>query len=114
MNYFKQTKQSLHVVLDSNATIIDIESNIVELAINKSAYIGKNWFDSFIGTSDRNKAIEVFSELLSGKTEKKLTHHNDIKCKNGKHVLLDFESEVIIENDEKKVVSKGVLRYQPF
>lgn len=114
MSLFKQTKQSLNVVLDTNATIIDIESNINELFISKSAFVGKNWFDSFIGTSDRDKAIEVFSRLLNGKTEKKLTHHNDIKCKNGRHLLLDFESEVIVENDEKKVVSKGVLRYQPF
>lgn len=114
MSLFKQTKQSLNVILDCNAIIVDIDSNIYELFISKSAFVGKNWFDSFIGTSDKNKALEVFSGLLNGKTGKKLTHHNDIKCTNGKHLLLDFESEVIVENDERRVVSKGVLRYQPF
>lgn len=114
MRYLKQNKQFLNVVLDSNAIIIDIESNIDELLIDKSKLIGKNWFDEFIATTNRDKVMEVFSGLLSGEAQKWKRYINDIKYKNGKHLLLDFENEVVIENDEIKVKSKGKLHYQAF
>ena len=107
-------KQSLNVLLDSNAIIIEIESNISELIIDKREVVGKNWFDTFIATIDRDKVMEVFNGLLNGETEKYKAHHNDIKCKNGKHLFLDFLSEVVVENEAKKVILKGVLHYQPF
>lgn len=113
-SYLCPQKESLNVVLDSNATIIDIESNIRELIIDKREVVGKNWFDAFIETTDRDKVMKVFSGLLNGETDKWKTHHNDIKCENGKHLFLDFENEVVVENEKKRVISKGVLHYQRF
>jgi len=109
--FFTSKKSSITVILNRDAIIVDIMSDIIELKFAKADVIGKNWFDTFIAPADRDKVMEVFTGLLNGAHKKWHTHRNDIKSQDGKHLLLDFENNIFIENGETYILSKGVLHY---
>lgn len=43
-----------------------------------NSIIGANWFDVFVTSRDRSRAIDVFNELLSGKTKFSMSEHEVI------------------------------------
>jgi hypothetical protein len=109
--FFTSKKSSITVILNRDAIIVDIISDIIELKFEKIDVLGKNWFDIFIAPADRAKVMEVFTGLLNGEHEKWHTHRHDIKSQDGKHLFLDFENDIFIENGETYILSKGVLHY---
>lgn len=97
----------IYVELDINGTILDLKCTLLDCRIDVKDFIGKNWFDCFIETTDKENVLKVFKELLEDKTQEWKTYKNDIKCPTS-HRLIDFTNEVVIRNGEKIICSKGI------
>ena len=98
----------LKVVLDKNAIIVEFECTLRDIKSDFIDVIGKNWFDTFIDSIDKEKVLKVFNGLLNNQTEKWKTYENDVKFLDGQHKFIDFINEVIIKDSEKFTSSFGV------
>lgn len=99
-NYF------IKVLLDEKANIVELESTLRDLDFDTEAYIGKNWFDTFISTSDKEKVLEVFNGLFTNEKKWK-SFENDLKF-GRKHRLIDFENEMIVLDGKKFIRAYGI------
>ena len=104
----------IRVVINKSGIVIDFECkfNDVENAYTKKEIVGTNWFNSFIEKFDLEDTKKVFQKLYeSGISSDTMYHTNDIRCKNNRHKLIDFENNVEILNGEKVIVSIGKEHY---
>jgi len=93
------------VVLNSEAIIVEYEDRADLLGYAKDEVIGKNWFEVFISSPDMSKAKEVFSSLFEKKEISKLdSYANDIRKKNCKHVLIDFDNQMFFDSNSELFV----------
>ena len=99
-------RNSIYVELDDIGTILDLKSTLLDCPIDTQDFIGKNWFDTFIEVSDREKVLEVFKGLFKEKTQKWKTYKNDIKCAN-RYRLIDFTNEIVTKDGQKIICSIG-------
>ncbi len=97
---------SIYVELADSGIILDLKSTLLDCPIDVNDFIGKNWFDTFIETTDREKVLKVFKGLFEEKTQEWKTYKNDIKCVN-KYRLIDFTNKIIIKNGRKVICSMG-------
>jgi hypothetical protein len=97
----------IYVELDNNGTILNLECTLLDCRIDVKDFIGKNWFEYFIETSDKKNVLKVFKELFEDKTKEWKTYKNDIKCPTS-HRLIDFTNEVINRDGQKIICSKGI------
>jgi len=105
----KNNPHYLKVILDRDATIVEFECTLRDIKSDFSDVIGKNWFDTFIESSDKETVLKVFTDLLNNNNIEQLnTYENDIKCADGHHKLIDFHNETITKNSEKFISSFGV------
>ncbi len=100
-------RNSIYVELDENGTILNLNSTLQDCPINTQDFIGKNWFDTFIEVSDREKVLVVFRGLFEEKTQKWKTYKNDIKCED-RYRLIDFTNEIVMRNGQKILCSDGI------
>jgi hypothetical protein len=104
-------KPYLRAVLDDNAIIQEFESTLGIECYNNCDVIGKNWFDIFIDSRDYEKVMSVFRSLFDRDEKKWETYANDIKCKNKKHILIDFKNSIEIREGKKYLVFVGTEHY---
>jgi len=104
-------RQYLRAVLDENAVIQEFESTLGIECHKGSDVVGKNWFDIFIDSRDYEKVMNVFRSLFDKDETKWETYANDIKCKNGKHVLIDFKNSIETREGKKYLVFVGTEHY---
>ena len=102
-------KDSIKVVLDEEATIIDFECNLLNvISYDKDEVIGKNWFNEFISDSDMDKVKKVFKEMFESRSDEKWhTFKNDIRCKDNQHYLIDFKNHFEMIDGKMLLVSIG-------
>ena len=98
----------IKVILDKNGIIVEFKSTLRGLQYTKEEVIGKNWFDTFIANNDKEEILKVFNDLFNNQTEVWETCNNDIRCKGGGHLYIDFTNDIITINGEKYVYSFGV------
>lgn len=98
----------INVLLNRDAIIVKFECSLVDSKVIDSDMIGKNWFDTFIETTDKEKVLTVFKELFDNKTEKWKTYNNDVKCSSNHHRYIDFENEIITKDGQKLLHSYGI------
>ena len=105
----KTNPHYLKVVLDKNAIIVEFECTLRDAYVTSTNdVIGKNWFDTFIDTNDKENVLKIFNELLDNQTEKWETYRNDVHCLNGSHRYIDFINEVITKDGKRFISSYGV------
>lgn len=98
----------IKVLLSNEGVIVKFECTLRDGECDPSKVIGKNWFDTFIDTANKETVLRVFHDLFENKTEKWKTFGNDIKCMDGTHRRIDFNNEIIIIDDQKYMSSYGV------
>lgn len=106
-----KNKQYIKGVLDENAIIKEFESTLKVECHNSSGVIGKNWFDVFIDSRDHEKVMGVFKSLFDKDEKKWETYANDIKCKNGTHILIDFKNSIEIIDGKRYISFIGTEHY---
>ncbi|MDD2368075.1 MAG: hypothetical protein PHQ90_02155 [Sulfuricurvum sp.] len=105
-------KHYLNVILNSDGIILEVEANMLDIELNHDSLRGKNWYESFVEMSDREDYIRCFQNLFEGQPAKKYHFSSDIKDFNGKHYYMDFTSEVMIKDEEKVFILKGIPHYE--
>ena len=105
----------LTVILNEKGTIVDFSSSIDSIGYTPEEVIGKNWFDIFINPKDKEKIRHVFTEIINGNDKNFATYKNDIACKNGQHIFIDFYNKLITKKGRKFTFSIGIehLHAQP-
>jgi PAS domain S-box-containing protein len=98
----------LEVVLDEDANIVEYNSTIADTDYKPSEVIGKNWFDTFISTDDKNKIMIIFHDIINGSERVWQSYGNDVLCKNNRHKLIDFHNSVYTKNNKKYIKSIGI------
>lgn len=98
----------IKVLLSNKGIIENFECTLRDSECKPLEIIGKNWFDTFINTTDKELVLKVFSELFENKTEEWKTFGNDIQCPNGTHRRIDFTNEIIVMNGQKYMSSYGI------
>ncbi len=106
-----ENKQFIKAVLDENAIIQDFECTLNIDCYDRKDVIGKNWFDVFIDSSDYEHVMVVFKSLFEKDEKKWETYANDIKCKDAKHILIDFKNIIEIKDGQKHIVTVGTEHY---
>lgn len=106
-----ENKRFIRAVLDKNAIIQEFQCTLNSDCYDSKDVVGKNWFDIFIGPSDQEKVMNVFKSLFEKDEKKWETYANDIKNKNGAHVLIDFKNSIEIRDGQKYIVSVGTEHY---
>ncbi len=103
------------VILDEKGNIVDFYSTIDSIGYKPEEVIGKNWFDIFIDPVDKEKIYHVFQEILKGNDQDYKTYKNDITCKDGRHIFIDFYNKLITKNGKRYTFSVGLehLDYDP-
>ena len=105
----------LVVILNEQGDIVDFYSSIDAVGYTPEEVIGKNWFDIFIDPVDREKIFHVFQEIIAGNDRDFETYKNDITCKDGKHIFIDFYNKLVTKNNRRYTFSVGLehLDYHP-
>ena len=98
----------IKVLLSNKGIIVKFECTLRDSECDPLSVIGKNWFDTFIETTDKETVLKVFGELFDNKKEKWETFGNDIKCLDGTHRRIDFTNEIILLDGIKYLSSHGV------
>jgi PAS domain S-box-containing protein len=80
--------------LQGNITLLNDNAYSV-LGYNKNELIGKNWFDTFISSVDKDKVKRVFNNLLKGNTSSSRNQENDILTKKGELRRFIWHNSVI-------------------
>jgi hypothetical protein len=106
-----ENKQYIRGILDENAIIKEFESTLKVECHNSSDVLGKNWFDVFIDSRDYKNVMDVFRSLFDKDEKTWVTYENDIKCKNGTHILIDFKNSVEIKDGKKYISFIGTEHY---
>lgn len=106
-----KNEQYISALLDENATILEFESTLNVDCHNKNDVIGKNWFDMFIDSRDYESVMKVFKSFFYKDEKTWETYANDIKCKDGKHILIDFKNSIEIRDGKKYISSIGTEHY---
>jgi len=100
------------VVLDSKATIIEFEKYSEILGYKEEELIGKNWFDVFIEADNMVEILDVFYTLFStGDIQAIESYVNDIRTKDGKHLLMDFENTMFKNSDGELLLKSFAKEY---
>ena len=107
----KRNPHYIKVILDKDATIIEFECTLREVKGDLEDVVGKNWFDTFIATTDKDAVLEVFKDFFTTENSKWVTYENDIKCIDGTYRLIDFINEIIVKDGEQFLSSFGVEHY---
>ena len=110
----KNNPHYIKVVLDKDAKIVDLECTLRDVALDTAGMIGKNWFDTFIETSDKEEVLKIFSDIFKNQTKKWKTFENDIKISDRNHKFIDFTNEIFSKDGEKYIVSFGVEHIDNF
>jgi len=107
----KATKQYLDIaniiltVIDANENVILVNKKGCELlGYEQKEMIGKKWFDNFLPERVREKAIETFRELLTGKLTQSESHENLILTKDGEESLIAWDN-TFIRDEEGTIVA---------
>lgn len=101
----------IRVLLDNHGTIKKFECTLPDGdSYDESEVLGKNWFDVFIGQTDKDSVMSVFKALFR-KSEDWVSYENDIICKNGKHKLINFHNKLIKIDGEIYLNCIGVEHY---
>lgn len=100
-------RNSIYVELDDQGIILYLKSTLLDCSINEKNFIGKNWFDTFIETSDREKVLVVFKGLFGTQTKEWKTYKNDIKCDNS-YRLIDFTNNIVDRDGKQIICSMGI------
>ncbi len=105
----------LAVILNEKGEIVDFYSTIDAIGYTPQEVIGKNWFELFIDPVDKEKVLHVFKEIISGNDRDFETYKNDITCKNGQHIFIDFYNKLVTKKGKKFTFSVGLehLNYHP-
>lgn len=101
----------LKVILDSQANIVDLRCDLDFESFDAEEVIGKNWFDLFIETEDRDKVRKVFEGLFNGEETQWQSFKNDIKCRFGHYKLMDFHNQIFERDGVKYINSVGIEHY---
>lgn len=105
-------KYSIYVVLDSQARIIDFETNIESLQLSDASPIGNNFFDQFVDEVDQKYAIKMFENILNNKIDESEKFSYDVRNKYQKHEYIDFKCQLIKIDNELFVHLYGNPHYQ--
>jgi len=100
----------LKVILDSDATILRFECQLFDCHYSDKEIIGKNWFDLFIDTQDKEAVMKVFKGLFYGDEQSWKSYKNDIICKSGQYRLLDFHNQ-IFEKDGVRYLNSIAIEH---
>ena len=105
----------LVVILNEKGEIVDYYSTINTIGYEPKEVIGKNWFNIFIDPVDKEKVYTVFQEIIKGNDRNYETYKNDITCKDGRHIFIDFYNKLVTKNGKKYTFSVGLehLDYNP-
>ncbi|MBA3025329.1 MAG: hypothetical protein FP820_02850 [Sulfurimonas sp.] len=106
-----QNKKFIRAVLDEDAIICEFECTLGNDCYSSDYAVGKNWFDLMIDTSDYAKVMKVFQSLINGDDKEWETFANDIKCRRGTHMLIDFKNCIEIREGKKYLVTVGTEHY---
>lgn len=100
----------LIILIDSKGIIKNYECRFDEtICYTHEEIIGKNWFEVFIDPNDKEQIYEVFQTMIrEDDTQDYIFFRNDIICKKGNHVLLDFHNRFISYNNKKYVFSIAI------
>jgi len=90
------------VILDEEGTIVDLDTTIERIGYRRDEVIGKNWFDIFIDQADRAKIYRVFRTILEREDHNYTTYKNDILCKDGSHLFIDFYNRLVTLPDSRR------------
>ncbi|MBU1927501.1 hypothetical protein KKG77_00720 [bacterium] len=104
-------KKFIRAVLDENAIIHEFECTLSHGCYSSDYALGKNWFDLMIDARDYEKVMQVFKSFFNGNEKEWESHANDIKCKQGMHVLVDFKNTLEIREGKKYVLTVGTEHY---
>jgi hypothetical protein len=104
-------KKIIRAVLDEDAIICEFECTLSSGCYSSDYAIGKNWFDLMIDARDYGKVMEVFKSLINGNEQEWETFANDIKCKQGTHMLIDFKNSIEVREGKKYLITVGTEHY---
>jgi len=105
-----ETANSIVVTLDVNASIVTFNRYAEKLlGYKKNEVLGKNWFDLFIPSEDKQKIPDVFIKALQSMPEAS-QNENEILQKNGEKIVINWNNNVIHNNygDISGILSIGV------
>lgn len=97
----------MKILLDKDATIIEFNCSLDGINSNIDV-VGKNWFDNFIDSENKEEIIKVFKKVLNDHNLNEWkTHVNPIKIDNNMKVI-EFRNQTLIKNGERFVHSLGI------
>ena len=102
-------RYDLHVTLDENATILDIQCRNILAHTSLKEYVGKNWFLEFIDKCDFNEMIKVFKEMLQGEEDKLKTHRNRLHWIDGSDRYFRFDNRLEVIDGKRVIRSSAKL-----
>jgi PAS domain S-box-containing protein len=70
------------------------------LGYESGELINKNWFDVCVPTEERDRVKNIFSQIISGKTEAFNYHENEIITKNGERRTIAWNNTWVTDNKD--------------
>jgi len=99
------------VTIDENMNIIRFHCTIEKASRTLIDVFGKNWFDLFIDKTDVAREKKHLSNIAQQCDAGAYCYVSEIKCKSGKHKLMNFTGYCININNKRYITLLGVEHY---